>query len=78
MLENDYFPAELKAAIHGFVDHYNHERYHESLSNITLADVYYGRGESILARRKQIKLSTMTIRRKRHARNRVKSLALMS
>ena len=60
------------------MDHYNHERYHESLSNLTPADVYYGRGESMLARRKQIRLSTMAMRRKMHERNRVESLTLMS
>ena len=60
------------------MDHYNNERYHESLNNLTPADVYYGRGESILARRNQIKLNTLAMRRKMHASNRVQSLAQMS
>ncbi len=34
-----------------FVDHYTNERDHESLNNLTPADVYYGLGVSILARR---------------------------
>ena len=71
LLEHYYFPSELEAAIKRFVDHYNNERYHESLNNLTPADVYYGRGESILERRQQIKLNTLAKRRKMHARNRV-------
>ena len=78
VLENYYFPTKLEAAIKRFVDHYNNARYHESLDNLRPADVYYGRGESILARRKQIKLNTLAMRRKMHAHNRVQSLAQMS
>lgn len=78
LLENYYLPGELETRIGRFVDYYNNERYHESLNNLTPADVYYGRGESILARREQIKLNTMAMRRKMHERNRVESLTLMS
>jgi len=39
-LENYNFPGELKLALRDFVDYYNHERYHESLKNVTPADVY--------------------------------------
>ena len=60
------------------MDHYNNERYHESLNNLTPADVYYGRDESILERREQVKLNTLAMRRKMHARNRVQTLAQMS
>ena len=35
-----------------FVSYYNHERYHESLDNLTPADVFYGRGEEILSQRR--------------------------
>ncbi len=55
--------------------HYNDERYHESLRNLTPADVYYGRGDARSARRERIKLSTMALRRKMHAWNRVQSRA---
>lgn len=36
--------------------HYNHDRYHESLDNLTPADVYFGRGQAILEERNRIKL----------------------
>ena len=49
--------------IEAFVDHYNHQRYHESLDNLTPADVYFGRGESILRNRQRIKRSTLAERR---------------
>jgi putative transposase len=32
------------------VEYYNHQQYHESLSNITPADVYFGRGDQYLKR----------------------------
>ena len=38
-------------------------RYHESLSNLTPADVYFGRGESILEERRAIKEQTIQSRR---------------
>ena len=40
--------GDLEARIDAFVDHYNHRRYHESLDNLTPADVYFGRGQTIL------------------------------
>ena len=49
-----------------FVDHYNHGRYHESLSNLTPGDVYFGRGEAILKRRERIKQQTFEQRRLLH------------
>ncbi len=49
-----------------FVDHYNHWRYHESLDNLTPADVYFGRGQNILEMRKEIKRRTIEQRRRNH------------
>ncbi len=37
------------------MQHYNHVRAHESLGNLTPADVYFGRGEAILRERERIK-----------------------
>ena len=42
LLENDYLPGALEQAIGDFIDHYNHNRYQESLGNLTPADVYIG------------------------------------
>ena len=39
LLENYYLPGDLEAQIDAFVGHYNHQRYHESLKNLTPADV---------------------------------------
>src|ERR1700719_5182397 len=44
LLENYYLPGDLEAKIDAFVDHYNHRRYHESLSNLIPADVYFVSG----------------------------------
>ncbi len=46
-----------------FVEHYNHSRYHESLGNVTPADVYFGRDQTILSERGKTKEKTMKQRR---------------
>jgi putative transposase len=53
-------------AIEAFVEHYNHVRYHESLNNLTPANVYFGRAETILAKRERIKRATIANRRLQH------------
>ena len=63
LLDNYFFPADLEAQIESFVDHYNHQRYHESINNLTPADVYFGRGQAILKQRERIKRKTMEQRR---------------
>ncbi len=66
LLENYFFPGDLKAQIGAFVDYYNHHRYHESLDNLTPADVYFGRGQTILLQRERIKRQTIETRRLHH------------
>ena len=63
-LEHYFFPGELEAKLKEFVDYYNNERYHESLKNVTPADVYFGRDKEILHRRRNIKIQTIKERRK--------------
>ena len=66
LLENYFLPGGLEARVGSFVDHYNHCRYHESLGNLTPADVYTGRGHAILERRETIKRRTIEHRRLLH------------
>ena len=67
-LENYYYPWELEKAITDWVQHYNHERYHESLDNVTPSDVYHGRSEEILDQRAIIKSRTMNQRKVQNLR----------
>ena len=48
--------------------HHNNHRYHESLANVTPADVYFGRDTAIIERRKMIKKLTIQKRRLNHQR----------
>mgnify|MGYP000306607848 CR=1 FL=1 len=66
LLNHYYLPSELEEQLHRFVSYYNYERYHESIDNLTPADVYYGRGAAILSQREQIKQNTIALRRKNH------------
>jgi putative transposase len=66
LLDNYYLPGDLERQIGAFVDHYNRFRYHESIENVTPADVYFGRAKTILAERKRIKLATIANRRLQH------------
>jgi putative transposase len=66
LLQNYYLPGDLEAKIGDFVAHYNHRRYHESIANLTPADVYFGRGQTILLERERIKRQTIQNRRLQH------------
>ena len=66
LLENYYLPGDLERQVAAFVEHYNHARYHESLGNLTPADVYFSRGQAILTERERIKRQTIKERRLQH------------
>jgi putative transposase len=66
LLKNYYLPGTLEAQINDFVEHYNTQRDHESINNLTPADVYLGRGRAILEERQRIKRNTIDHRRLLH------------
>ena len=66
LLEHYYLPGDLERQVAAFVAHYNHARYHESLENLTPADVYFGRAEAVLLERERIKRQTFANRRLQH------------
>ena len=69
LLEKYYLPGDLRQQIDAFVDHYNHGRYHKSLQNLTPADVYFGRGQTILKKRERIKRKTIETRHLLHRKS---------
>jgi transposase InsO family protein len=68
-LQTYFFPWELEKEIGRFVDHYNRQRVHESLDNLTPEDVYRGRGREITTARELVKLET-------HERRRLQNLGM--
>lgn len=65
-LQNYYLPWELEQEIDLFVTYYNHERVHESLDNMTPADVYCGRDRKIKELRDKVKEQTLKQRRRKN------------
>lgn len=65
-LENHFLPGDLDVQIEAFIAHYNHQQYHESLSNVTPADAYFGRAAAIIKQRERIKQQTIEHRRLQH------------
>jgi len=68
LLENYSLPGDLEVQIEAFVEHYNHQLYHESLDNVTPADVNFGRAEAIIKQRERTKRKTIQHRRLQHRR----------
>lgn len=66
LLENYFLPGDLERQIEAFIEHYNHQRYHESLGNVTPADAYFGRAVDIIEQRERIKRKTIQLRRLQH------------
>jgi transposase InsO family protein len=66
LLENNFLPGDLEQQIEAFVEHYNHQRHHESLNNVTPADAYFGRALAIIQQRERIKRQTIEYRRLQH------------
>jgi RNA-directed DNA polymerase len=66
LLEHYSLPGDLERPVATFVNHYNHDRFHESLDNLTPADLYSGRGETVLVERERIKRQTIANRRLQH------------
>src|SRR5262249_26864449 len=61
-------PGDLEAKSEAFGADYDPRRYHKSIDNLTPADVYFGRGQTILLQRERIKRQTIARRRLQHQR----------
>lgn len=55
LLEHYYLLGAPEAEVSAFVEHDKYACYHESLDNLTPADVYFGRGQTTLIERERIK-----------------------
>ncbi len=65
-LEHYCFPWQPETAIRDFVQYYNQERYHESLDNMTPADVCFGHKRDVLCERERVKARTMQLKREQY------------
>jgi putative transposase len=74
LLEFYFLPQELEQRIEEWVSHYNEQRYHESLANLTPADVFFDRRQEKLKQREKIKELTLMKRRKSYISQRLQTL----
>jgi transposase InsO family protein len=74
LLEFYYLPQELERRIDEWVKYYNHHRYHESLDNLTPADVFFDRKQEKLKQREKTKQLTLNKRRKSYISQQVQTL----
>lgn len=65
-LDTYFYPWELEQALADFVVYYNTQRDHESLENVTPADVCFGRQQEVLSKRAIIKQQTLHLRLQQH------------
>jgi len=73
-LEHYYSPDQLRYRLKEFVEYYNYQRYHESLDNLTPADVYYGNKEHRLEQRRKCKVKTIKKRKQEYITQSLKSM----
>ena len=66
LLENYFLPGDLEAPDRRRCRRLQLPPYHESIDNLTPADVYFRRGLSILAERERIKRQTIANQRLLH------------
>jgi putative transposase len=57
-------PEAFDRALEAFLHWYNYEHYHESIGNLHPADVYFGRVEAIVQKRKQLQEQTKKAHKK--------------
>ncbi len=66
-----FMPEELQRKIAEFIYYYNYQRYHESLNNVTPADVYTGRANQVIKRRLKIKKQTLRQRKNNYFKDKL-------
>jgi hypothetical protein len=54
-LDKYYSSEDIIKTIAEFLKYYNYERYHESLRNLTPADIYFARDKRVFRERNKIK-----------------------
>lgn len=68
LLENYFLLGDPERQIEAFIERYNHQRFHESLKNVTPADAYFGRAPTIIEKRQRIKRQTIQYRCLQHSK----------